>query len=373
MADVPPDTLDFQSHVGLAGLAELRPAWLSLLRRIPSTQRMCHNPFWYQCYLRHLVANDADMVFVGAYRQGQLAAVVPLTGRARSRWGFTLRTLELPSDRDLARGLCLRTVACHATAQGLARGDLLVLDHVMDDAHLFRACIRRLTHDDTTVVGRCYHHALAPGFAVRDVISSHFRKALNNKRNRLAKSGAVIHSASCTPTECEASINDFLGVEASGWKGRSGAGSALAFDASRVAFLRELLVGGDGLSCQIHLLRAGRKPVAAAFCTLLDRVLYVLHIGFDEQFARMSPGQLLIHDLLTWASLEGGIDEVNYLSGATWYDQWHPQSRDLCRTYGWPRNVRGLVATWAGRGATRWAGPRNEGGRRAWLRHSGRA
>lgn len=375
--------LQYRCHLGLAGLEALRPAWLDLLARVPGPQRMCHNPFWYRCYLRHLIDDDNRMGFVGAYRGDRLVAIVPLMNRTRTRWGFSLRALELPSDRanhlrdivvdpDLGAGLSLRRAASAAARAGSIRGDLFVLDQVLDDAHLVKAGLLRPDRRNAFVMSRCYHHALGPGFAVREIVSAHFRKALNNKRNRLARVGAIAHKAWGDPPDIDPAIDTFLEVEASGWKGQSGAGSALKYEARRIAFLRELVSGGDGLRCQVHLLHAGATPAAGAFCILLDRVLYVLHIGFDEQFAKMSPGHLLIHDLLTHACASGTVDEVNYLSGAAWYDQWRPLSRGMYRVYGWPRNPQGCAAVCAGLAAMRLGGARVEGGRRVWLRESGK-
>lgn len=92
------------------------------------------------------------------------------------------------------------------------------------------------------------------------------------------------------------SVEDFLRLEASGWKGR--AGTALA---SRDAHARFLIAVCERFAAlgrlQLLAVRAGDGPALAMMCNLLaGDGLFAFKIAFDETLSQFSPGIMLIAD-----------------------------------------------------------------------------
>lgn len=118
------------------------------------------------------------------------------------------------------------------------------------------------------------------------------RKEISRLRARLAELGPVA-GVRLRPGDAVAPwIDDFLTLEASGWKGREGA--ALANETATTAFLRDALEAAHAIGNleMIRLDLAGR-PIAMLVNFLCPPGSYSFKIAFDEDYARFSPGVLV--------------------------------------------------------------------------------
>ncbi|WP_244527984.1 GNAT family N-acetyltransferase [Tardiphaga sp. OK245] len=131
---------------------------------------------------------------------------------------------------------------------------------------------------------------------LRDALGAKKLKELRRQRNRLAEHGAVTFHIARTPAEIAATIDTFLTLEASGWKGKRG--TALMQDAGDNAFIRSATKAlAEHGQCEIVTLRAGDTPVASGVLLRhLDRAFY-FKLGVDERFAKLSPGVQLTLDV----------------------------------------------------------------------------
>jgi CelD/BcsL family acetyltransferase involved in cellulose biosynthesis len=86
--------------------------------------------------------------------------------------------------------------------------------------------------------------------------------------------------------------DDFLKLEASGWKGRSG--SALAIDEATNAFFCAALTGARAQS-HLEMLRLSLdgRPIAMLVNFVTPPGSFSFKIAFDEDYARFSPGVLI--------------------------------------------------------------------------------
>jgi len=86
--------------------------------------------------------------------------------------------------------------------------------------------------------------------------------------------------------------DEFMRIEASGWKGRRG--TALGCDNGHAAFFREMCAAfaANG-SLALLSLQADGRAIAMACNLVSDGVTFCFKIGYDEEFARFSPGILL--------------------------------------------------------------------------------
>ena len=98
-----------------------------------------------------------------------------------------------------------------------------------------------------------------------------------------------------------------------------------------LAFYRALiaLLGPAGF-CEVNALHAEGRCIASQFCVRVDAEYAVLKIGFDERYARVAPGQLLLERTLQQCCGDPGIRRVNLISDATWHRDWRP---DVVRSY----------------------------------------
>jgi CelD/BcsL family acetyltransferase involved in cellulose biosynthesis len=110
---------------------------------------------------------------------------------------------------------------------------------------------------------------------------------------RLREAGEV----SVARTRDPAALDDVLALEGRSWKGARG--TAIAADARLRAFYGRVAgwaARRDGL--RIAVLRLDGRPLAAVLAFEEDGVLHLVKAGYDPAFARFSPGQLLLQDVL---------------------------------------------------------------------------
>ena len=131
---------------------------------------------------------------------------------------------------------------------------------------------------------------------LRDALGAKKLKELRRQRHRLAEHGEVAFAVARTPDEVARALENFLTLEASGWKAERG--TALAQDDGDAAFIRRAVTAlAESGQCEIGTLRAGATPAAAAIVLRhLDRAFY-FKLGVDERFAKFSPGVQLTLDV----------------------------------------------------------------------------
>jgi CelD/BcsL family acetyltransferase involved in cellulose biosynthesis len=147
-------------------------------------------------------------------------------------------------------------------------------------------------------------------------------------------------------------IDDFLRLEASGWKGREG--TALASIPGHPEFLRETARRfGERGAFRLLMLEAGGQPVAGRCSYVADGVDFCFKIGYDEAFARFGPGRELelrmverFHADPSLQMLDSCTAPDNELYNRLWRDR-----RELASTVLPAAGARGRVAVPAVRAA----------------------
>ena len=127
---------------------------------------------------------------------------------------------------------------------------------------------------------------------LRRAMSTRTRKSAQRLRRRLHDCGEVRVqqlSATCDP---EPWIEDFLALEADGWKGR--AGTALGNQQASREFFRSLILGAHRSQRLLMLrLTCDEIPVAMNTAFLGADGGHYFKIAYAEQFARFTPGRIL--------------------------------------------------------------------------------
>lgn len=138
--------------------------------------------------------------------------------------------------------------------------------------------------------------SLAERTASLDHLSSRRRRKIRLGNERLEADGAVTFETVRDPAELGAALDDYLALEAGGWKGRRG--TAIAAIPSQTKMIRGAVsaLGGRG-AVRIDRLRRNGLTLASTVNFVTRRQVWILKISFDEAVARHSPGLQLLHRL----------------------------------------------------------------------------
>jgi CelD/BcsL family acetyltransferase involved in cellulose biosynthesis len=142
----------------------------------------------------------------------------------------------------------------------------------------------------------------------RLAVKGKHRRELERKRRRLEDElGAELRTVD--RAQDAGALEEFLELEASGWKGREGtAMAALEQDAE---FFRTACAAFRELG-RLHLLslEADGQPVAMACNLSAGDGIFCVKIAFDERWGRFSPGAQLVFDHASWLD---GQEEASWM------------------------------------------------------------
>ncbi len=111
-------------------------------------------------------------------------------------------------------------------------------------------------------------------------------------------------------------FEQFLQLEAAGWKGRRG--SALACDIAEAAFAREMIAAlAERGDASIHALCVEAKPVSMQVVLRCGTAAFTWKTAYDESMREFSPGMLLLEDY-TMAFL--GDDSITRVDSCAYDD-----------------------------------------------------
>ena len=138
-------------------------------------------------------------------------------------------------------------------------------------------------------------------------ISPHHLRDLRRQWRQLEKLGSVAYNVARQPEEIRVRMEEFLALEASGWKGKKR--SAMVMDRYRAAFAREAITNlaeADGV--RIHTIDFDGRAIASMIVFLMSGEAYTWKTAYDEAFAKYSPGKLLMAELTEWH-----LDDANIM------------------------------------------------------------
>ncbi|GGB87715.1 hypothetical protein GCM10011494_02590 [Novosphingobium endophyticum] len=133
---------------------------------------------------------------------------------------------------------------------------------------------------------------LSPEGYLEVSLSGKKRKELRRQAKRLSEEGKALFARRTDAADIDKWCDDFLVLEAAGWKGK--AGSALACNAGTERMFRESMEGAArrGRLERLTLTLDGR-PLAMLATFQAPPGAFSYKTAFDERFARFSPGVLL--------------------------------------------------------------------------------
>ncbi|SES35033.1 GNAT family N-acetyltransferase [Rhizobium sp. NFR03] len=142
---------------------------------------------------------------------------------------------------------------------------------------------------------------------LRGAISPAHLRELRRQWTLLSRLGTVTHSVARQPEDVRLRMEEFLALEASGWKGRQR--TAIVMDRYRAAFAREAITNlAEADAVRIHTIDLDGVAIASMVVFMMGGEAYTWKTGYDETYARYSPGKLLLRELTEWH-----LDDPNIL------------------------------------------------------------
>jgi CelD/BcsL family acetyltransferase involved in cellulose biosynthesis len=344
---------------GLAELLSLEDHWRALAMN-SVRHRFIHTFEWQLAYLKHLESHPDSTYYFSFFSNGRAVAIFPLRRVRRSVGHISHWLWELPThphlilsepliapewaDSDLIQRLIKALDRCPNL-----RWDALHLPNLLEDSLAIRVLqTNSLPRTHLEETGQSMFFPCGDLNQAVANCSGPFKRNLRRQAKRLAQQGAVSFCLVGQGAELDAAFADFLRLEASGWKGGKGKGSAISLHAHLLGFYGELKerfsrCGG----CLISLLKLNGVAIAAQFCLFVDGIVYVQKIAYDEAWHTEAPGNQLLHRMLEYCCAEPSIRQLSLVTAPSWaFGRWNPGQLKVWEAYVFrasPRGLGGLV------------------------------
>ncbi len=142
---------------------------------------------------------------------------------------------------------------------------------------------------------------------LKHAISSHHLREMRRLWRRLERLGTITYSVARQPEDVRLRMEEFLALEAKGWKGKKR--TALVSDRYRAAFAREAITNlAEADAVRIHTIDVNGRAIASLIVFIMAGEAYTWKTAYDEDFAQHSPGKLLIMRLTEWH-----LDDANIM------------------------------------------------------------
>lgn len=178
---------------------------------------------------------------------------------------------------------------------------IVTLDAMGADTATMQALTRVLAARQcpSAVLSRAQRPTLASTLDASDYLSKAFskgsRKKLRQHRRRLAEKGALQFDTVTEAAAVSGAFEDFLTLEAAGWKGRRG--TALLSRADDAAFARAMIVDlAERGEAAIYRLTLDAQPISVQVVLRAGRAAFTWKTAYDETMHDTSPGMLLFED-----------------------------------------------------------------------------
>jgi CelD/BcsL family acetyltransferase involved in cellulose biosynthesis len=333
----------FEAHQGLAGFQAIAAQWQALALALGADCAFQHRPEWYLSFLESGACEPDGVWFVTAKSGSSLLAVVPLQYQNYRIGPFAPRLLGTIDDDQMQLSdfvfaktpahadLMLQLIAWLRSQRAL-KWDGLRLRKVRENSaiaysasHGLPSTSQVLRHDASNYfdTSASFEHATRS-------MTGDFRRNVRRQLRRAEEDHAVRIESVCAPDDINRAFQHFLAIEASGWKGDTGQGSAIYCQPALLNFYQALVThfGARG-ECVINLLWFGPDAIAAQFGLKIGRTLHILKFGYAEAFSRFAPGNLLLLRMVQLACEDAQTDTLSLVNDPPWSRRFGPTSMDV--------------------------------------------
>ncbi|MEW6109466.1 MAG: GNAT family N-acetyltransferase [Nitrospirota bacterium] len=350
-----PLNISIKMFQGKEGLSVIKDDWRHVTNSM-GDKRFYHLHHWYESYINTIESDEAAVYFFLIYRGNRPIAVFPLKRVKKKLFGIMFNALEIPdhphidlSDfifekADENAGL-LTSLINYLNKKSLIDWDVILLPHLLEESPVFHSfTVPPYPFVIYEPAGRCDYITCSPNEKTYSKLSKNFRGNLRKARNKLFREKEVEFVSARKGAELFRCFEEFLDVESSGWKGEKGTKTAIKHSSGSVEFYRQLLEKySENNGCEINLLKIHGECIAGQFCLLVDDTIYILKIGYNEKYAQLAPGNMLLEKLIQRASNDEKIKYINLTTGSHWHKDWKPHSFKVVRVYIFNKTHIGLL------------------------------
>jgi len=316
---------------GRRGLEEVREQWAAL-----ATSAIEPNVFLEPFAVLPALDNfgkDKDLAFVCVFRpdpnrpaQEQMVGFVPFERRRSFRWwpvsilcvwNHSYLLLSTPLiHKEVTREVW---AAIFEWARKSPLGAALIeFPYLRSEGHAYHVLVDVLR--DGALLSNTVDHYTRPLLLVPDRatvrnlldnLSGGARREVRRRLRRLSEVGKVEFQVLQPGGDIERWVNDFLEMEARGWKSGSG-GNAMLLHEEDADYFRGLCRGAHAAG-RLHMLALflDGRPIAMKCNFLCNNGSFNLKIAYDEEFSKYSPGFLLEVE---------NVESLKRLQGIEWMD-----------------------------------------------------
>ncbi len=347
--------MDFKLYLSLEGLNELEADWCRLAEQVPDVQ-FYQLAYWYKSYLQVLHTGAQSVFFVAAYEQGEISFVLPLQCVTENVLGVKAVSLQLPthphmslldglvSEMALSPSLLSELLVFLNQQKGLS-WDWLYFRKVSEKSSLQKIFNSPENKKNIFVRADSESYFIDCEKNVDDALShlsSKFRRNVRRQERNAASLGEL-HFESLQGDSLLSCLDEFLILEASGWKGQ--ADSAILCHEKIVSFYKLIIKYQNPQNkCAINVLRLDGKLIAAQFSIINGSTMNLLKIAYDEKLAKIAPGNVLLLKVIQYCTESKNIHQLCFVTGPKWAEKWKSGKRNICVFQLFNKTFKGQLA-----------------------------
>jgi Acetyltransferase (GNAT) domain len=323
---------------GQAGLEQLEDEWRRLYAGMPNRSRY-HVYEALRAFVDHLCAAPEQLRCLALTDGERVRAICPLERRVDMTLAHPITVLASPwhlhwlvSDavcpEDDARRRLLPAIIEHLRQERPGRR-LLLFGPLPRNSVLWEGLeeLDPAEYCTSQCMPSCVFDCERSFDEIQSRLKKHFRRNLRSHHKKLLTLEDVEFATVTDSDRVATELAAFMDVEASGWKGVTGTGSAIRLHPRIAEFYGNLAAFSLGSEdrCEINTLCLGERHIASQFCVRTGRQYTILKICYDQDFAHLGPGQLLLEQTLQRCCDDPGIGRLDLVSDAAWCEDWQPE------------------------------------------------
>lgn len=336
----------------VASLEALGPyveQWDQLALQAPQRLPML-SASWVMTYLEHcLHPHESWKCYLATTPDGRLVGILPLVIMPHPLWGSFFPTLHTPWDWHTRSGDFLANPGLETQ---IFEAFLVALREEFGSCFTLEMKGLRDNSPTLTVLSQgiagwvSWTKPEPPGGFIPvdgsfeqflSKLSPKFKSNLRWAGKKLAQMPGFAMTFSSVSFANFRSLEKFLELEASGWKGKGG--TAIACSSGLKAFYRQLARRlADRGWLELHFLESKSKPIAGHFAVRFGSTLVIPKLAYDEAYSKFSPGSVLFERTIERAFGIGDCQEINMLSDTNWFNRWNMEWGGYCHACLFPRH-----------------------------------
>lgn len=322
----------------LADIAPYAGRWNQLCASLPHQNPLMSHT-WLSTYFEYCTDDFLHWSVICAFQANELVGILPVILINNRRYGLSFQEISLPFNSETMsvdmviapqHGQALYDVLYKAAFRQYPKARYLHLRRIDGLSASLQKKSEKLHVQEFIENGAGM--ANNSDFASRKAaLPKNFKSNLNKARNKLEREGPCTFVMDNTADPLQ-QMQIVIDTERLSWKGQ--AGSAIACSEKNVRFYHALAqrLAEQGW-LRVHYLQVNHHIIAANMGILFAGNLLLWKLGYDEQHRKLSPGGILIEELLRNVDGDKNISRFDLMTNEDWYNNWNMQWRPFYDLY----------------------------------------